>query len=63
MSESEEIQVKPHQSVLKKEIKVDPKALLLAIGKTVVSAGLLDLGGVLKGGVDILGSLGGNNSP
>ncbi|MBP0017202.1 MAG: hypothetical protein J7647_06535 [Cyanobacteria bacterium SBLK] len=63
MSESEEIRVKPHQSVLKKEIKVDPKALLLAIGKTAVSAGLFDLGGVLKGGVDILGSLGGKNSP
>jgi uncharacterized protein YjbI with pentapeptide repeats len=57
------IKVEKHRSVLHKDIKVNPKELLTALGKAGVNVALLKLDNLPENGVEVLTSLGLESKP
>jgi uncharacterized protein YjbI with pentapeptide repeats len=63
MSGEPGIKVEKHRSVLHKDIKVNPKELLTALGKAGVNVALLKLDNLPENGVEVLTSLGLESKP
>lgn len=57
------MEVEPHRSVFKKEIKVDPKSLIVALGKATLNGAFLNWNGVAEEGIEVLTSLGLETTP